>query len=69
MIEPRTDVRAAFLGSELNPVLRVPLEFVAGSEGELLAFLRNRYEPDGSWGVFPSGSGVGGDAPGVTLTE
>ena len=43
----RTDVRAAFLGSELDPMLRVPLKFVAGSEEELLAFLRGRRQPTG----------------------
>ena len=42
-----TDVRAAFLGSGLNPMLRVPLEFVAESEESLLQFLQNRHDLDG----------------------
>lgn len=37
----RTDARAAFIGSALNPMLRVPLEFLAESEESLLAFLRS----------------------------
>lgn len=32
----QTDTRSAFLGSKLNPMLRVPLDLVAASEGELL---------------------------------
>jgi nucleoside 2-deoxyribosyltransferase len=31
-----TDPRAAFIGSKLNPMVGVPLEFVAASEEELL---------------------------------
>jgi hypothetical protein len=35
----QTDPRAAFIGSKLNPMLGVPLEFVATSEKELLDVL------------------------------
>jgi nucleoside 2-deoxyribosyltransferase len=35
-----TDVRASFLGAKLNPMLAVPLEYVAESEDDLLAYLR-----------------------------
>jgi nucleoside 2-deoxyribosyltransferase len=35
----RTDVRAAFLDSELNPMVRVPLEYIAEDEGTLLSIL------------------------------
>lgn len=34
-----TDVRATFIGSKLNPMLRVPLDFIADSEEGLLAYL------------------------------
>jgi hypothetical protein len=34
-----TDVRAAFPGGKLNPMLKVPLEFIAGNERELLTYL------------------------------
>lgn len=34
-----TDARASFLGAKLNPMLAVPLEYVAETEAELLAFL------------------------------
>jgi hypothetical protein len=34
-----TDVRAAFLGGKLNPMIKVPLEFIAGNEKELLNYL------------------------------
>jgi Nucleoside 2-deoxyribosyltransferase len=37
----QTDSRAAFLGSKLNPMLRVPLERVVGSEDELLKVLED----------------------------
>ncbi len=32
----QTDTRAAFLGSKLNPMVRVPLQYVAGDEESLL---------------------------------
>jgi nucleoside 2-deoxyribosyltransferase len=34
-----TDSRASFLGAKLNPMLAEPLEYVADTEQELLAFL------------------------------
>jgi nucleoside 2-deoxyribosyltransferase len=37
----QTDYRAAFVGSKLNPMLRVPLERVVESEDELLQVLEN----------------------------
>ena len=37
----QTDSRAAFVGSKLNPMLRVPLERVVESEDELLQVLEN----------------------------
>ena len=36
-----TDHRAAFLGSKLNPMLRVPLELVVDDEGTLIGVLEN----------------------------
>ena len=38
-----TDVRAAFVGAKLNPMLRVPLDHVAESEEALVALLHSRY--------------------------
>jgi nucleoside 2-deoxyribosyltransferase len=34
-----TDTRAAFIGAKLNPMLSVPLEYVAETEDAVLAFL------------------------------
>ncbi len=39
LIGLQTDVRAAFLGAKLNPMVRVPLEYVADTEESLLAAL------------------------------
>ena len=39
----QTDVRAAFIGAKLNPMLSVPLDHVADSEYALIAFLRSTY--------------------------
>ncbi len=36
-----TDIRSAFIGSKLNPMIRVPLEYIATSERELLQMLRH----------------------------
>lgn len=36
----QTDVRAAFLGAKLNPMLRVPLDFVADNQANLESYLR-----------------------------
>ena len=35
----QTDVRAAFIGSKLNPMIQVPLDNLFESEDELLDFL------------------------------
>jgi nucleoside 2-deoxyribosyltransferase len=37
----RTDVRAAFLASELNPMVRVPLDYIADNEETLLRVLED----------------------------
>ena len=34
-----TDIRAAFLGSKLNPMVKVPLDYIANNEEDLIAFL------------------------------
>ena len=44
----RTDVRAAFPDSDLNPMLRVPLEFIAEDEGTLLQVLQTYRSQIGS---------------------
>jgi nucleoside 2-deoxyribosyltransferase len=36
----QTDVRSAFLGSKLNPMIRVPLDCIAENEVDLLDFLK-----------------------------
>jgi nucleoside 2-deoxyribosyltransferase len=41
LVELQTDSRAAFLGSKLNPMLRVSLERVVESEDELLKVLED----------------------------
>jgi nucleoside 2-deoxyribosyltransferase len=40
LIGLQTDVRAAFTGSKLNPMLRVPLDFIAADEPQLLSYLK-----------------------------
>jgi len=35
----QTDSRAAFIGSKLNPMIKVPLDYIAGNEEELIDFL------------------------------
>jgi hypothetical protein len=35
-----TDMRAAFIGGKLNPMLKVPLDYIAGNQEELFAFLK-----------------------------
>ncbi len=42
-----TDARASFVGAKLNPMLAVPLEYIAGTEEDLLAFLGGILPPDG----------------------
>ena len=39
----QTDIRAAFLGSKLNPMLKVPLDHIAKNEEELIHFLLKKY--------------------------
>ncbi len=34
-----TDARAAFMGAKLNPMLRVPMDYIAENEADLLVFL------------------------------
>ena len=41
LIGLRTDVRAAFLASELNPMVRVPLKYIADDEETLLRVLND----------------------------
>ena len=42
LIGLHTDSRAAFMGSKLNPILKVPLDYVASNEEELINFLRTQ---------------------------
>lgn len=44
----RTDTRAAFSDSELNPMVRVPLEYIAEDEGTLLQMLEDYRNKRGS---------------------
>jgi nucleoside 2-deoxyribosyltransferase len=37
----QTDVRAAFLGSKLNPMLRVPMDYIAKNETDLIEFFKS----------------------------
>ncbi len=41
LIGYHTDVRAAFIGSKLNPMLRIPLDYIAEKEEELTNFLKH----------------------------
>jgi nucleoside 2-deoxyribosyltransferase len=34
-----TDIRAAFLGSKINPMIRVPMDYIAENETNLIEFL------------------------------
>lgn len=34
-----TDVRATFLGAKLNPMIRVPMDYIAENEADLIGFL------------------------------
>jgi len=47
LIGLHTDVRAVFLDSKLNPMLSVPLEYVAESEDELVRVLK-QYKESGA---------------------
>lgn len=35
-----TDSRAAFMGSKLNPMVRVPMDYIADTKAELLRYLK-----------------------------
>jgi nucleoside 2-deoxyribosyltransferase len=48
LIGLRTDVREAFLASELNPIVCVPLEYVVQDEGALLGVLEDYKVRSGS---------------------
>lgn len=37
-----TDSRAAFIGSKLNPMIKVPLDYIASGEADLIGFLKER---------------------------
>lgn len=37
----QTDIRAAFLGSKISPMIRVPMDYVAKNETDLIEFLRS----------------------------
>lgn len=39
LIGLHTDVRAAFIGAQLNPMIRVPLDYLARSAEDLLAYV------------------------------
>lgn len=41
LIGLHTDARAAFIGSRLNPMIYVPLEYIARTEGQLLQALEH----------------------------
>lgn len=43
LIGLQTDIRAAFIGSRLNPMLKVSLDYIARAEDELIDFLK-KYE-------------------------
>lgn len=38
----QTDIRSAFMGSKLNPMIRVPLDYIVTSTDELLAYIREQ---------------------------
>ena len=42
LIGLQTDSRAAFIGAKLNPMIRVPLDFICDSTEELIERLRNQ---------------------------
>ncbi len=43
LVSLHTDIRAAFIGSRLNPMLKVSLDYIARTEDELIDFLK-KYE-------------------------
>lgn len=42
LIGLHTDSRAAFMGSKLNPILKIPLDYIASNEEELINFLQTQ---------------------------
>ncbi len=42
LIGLHTDSRAAFIGSKLNPMVKVPLDYIASNEHELMEFLKTK---------------------------
>lgn len=40
LIGLQTDIRASFISSKLNPMIKIPLDFLASSEEELITFLK-----------------------------
>lgn len=48
LIGLQTDTRAAFLGAKLNPMLAVPLEYVAPSEDDLLTAMERMRDAAGA---------------------
>lgn len=42
LIGLHTDSRAAFVGSKLNPMIKVPLDYIVDNEEELIKFLRTQ---------------------------
>jgi len=42
LIGLHTDIRAAFIGSKLNPMIKVPLDYTVESEEELINFLESK---------------------------
>lgn len=43
LIGLQTDSRAAFLGSKLNPMVKIPLDYIFEKEEELIGFLKEKY--------------------------
>lgn len=41
LIGLHTDIRATFLGAKLNPMIKVPLDYIAENETDLIKFLVN----------------------------
>jgi len=41
-----TDMRAAFIGGKLNPMVKVPLDYIAGNQEQLLSFLQQHQKTE-----------------------
>ena len=46
LIGLQTDIRAAFMGSKLNPMIRVPLDAIMASKDELLVYIQENGVPN-----------------------